>query len=350
MGLKVEKVWKRWPGFSLRNIDFTVEDGEYLVILGPTGAGKTLLLETIMGFHRPDKGRITLDGNDITDYPPEVRGIGYVSQTCVLFPHLNVRENIEFGLKMHGVEKTRRKEVIDQTLELMQLKALEQRRPTTLSGGERQKVALARVLAIEPKTILLDEPLTAMDDETKRELKNELKRIHRTGKTILHVTHDQIEGFSLGDRMAIMRWGEIVQTGKAREIFARPKTSFVARFLGYENVFRAQFVEKSGPESIVDVRGIRLRVSDEVNTAECTIAIRPEDIMVSPTPIRDATMNIMKGSIDECVDKGPIVEIRIDAGLVIQVIMTRNSFFEQNLEAGQEAWLAFRSKSVKIVD
>jgi len=350
LGLTVENVSKNWPGFSLRNISLTAEDGEYLIILGPMGAGKTLLLETIMGFYRPDTGRIILDGKDITDLPTEKRRIGYVSQTCALFPHLSVRENIEFGLIMHGVEKTKRKETVDQLIEAMQLKALERRRPTTLSGGEKQKVAIARVLAIEPKTILLDEPLTAVDDETKRELKNELKRIHETGKTILHVTHDQIEGFSLGDRMAIIKSGEIVQTGKAKEIFAKPKTSFVARFLGYENIFKAKIVENKGSETIVDVEGIQLRVSGEVKTTQFTIAIRPEDINVGLTPFRNEDLNILEGNIIECVDQGPMVAVKIDAGLVIQTVMTRNSFFDLNLQAGQKAWLAFGSQAVKIVE
>ena len=150
MGLKIENVSKTWREFQLKNINLTVENGDYFIILGPTGAGKTLLLETIMGFQKPDNGKIILNQNDVTETPPEKRGIGYVSQNCVLFPHLNVRQNIEFGLKMGKVEKMVRKKAVDTMLESTGLKPFENRYPQTLSGGEKQKVALARVLALNP--------------------------------------------------------------------------------------------------------------------------------------------------------------------------------------------------------
>lgn len=232
LGIVVDGVSKSWRGFELKNITFSVEDNDHFVLLGPTGAGKTLLLETIMGFHRPDSGRIILDEVDITDTLPEQRNIGYVSQKCVLFPHMNVRQNVEFGLKMRDTKKTERLKTVNQVLELTGLKPLEQRSPSTLSGGEKQKVALARVLATNPKTILFDEPLTGIDAEAARELKRELKKISRTGKTIIHVTHNQVESFSLGNKLAIMQSGEIVQTGTPKEVFTTPKTQFVAKFLG----------------------------------------------------------------------------------------------------------------------
>jgi ABC-type Fe3+/spermidine/putrescine transport system ATPase subunit len=350
VGLKLENISKSWLGFELKNINVTVENGDYFIILGPTGAGKTLLLETIMGFHHPDEGRITLDGVDITDVPPEKRNIGYVSQKCVLFPHINVHQNVEFGLKMRGIAKTERYQRVNQVLDFAGLKSLAHRLPATLSGGEKQKVALARVLATNPQTIIFDEPLTAIDAETARELKKELKRIHKNGKTIVHVTHNQIEGFGLGNKMAVMNSGEIVQTGKPKEIFVKPLNKFVARFLGYENIFAAQLVEKQGSLSLVNAEGVELKVSESIDATECIIAVRPEDVSISFSPIRSEAVNVLKGTIVEFADQGPTVSIIVDAALSFSVIMTKSSFVEKNHEIGQEVWIAFKNGSVKVIE
>jgi ABC-type Fe3+/spermidine/putrescine transport system ATPase subunit len=349
LGLKLENLSKRWRDFKLKNIDLTIKDGTYFVILGPTGAGKTLLLETIMGFHEPDQGRILLNGVDVTNEPPEKRQIGYVSQNCVLFPHMTVRQNVEFGLKMKGMVKTERDRKVDQLLEFAGLNAMAHRRPATLSGGEKQKVALMRALAAEPQLIVLDEPLTAIDLETAREIKNELKRVHMSGKTVIHVTHNQVEGFSLGSKMAIINSGEIVQTGKPKEIFAKPRSKFVARFLGYENIFKAKLIEQQASLSLVEARGIPLKISEKVDAPECTIAARPEDIIEDVAPISSEAMNVLKGTIIEFADQGPTVSITVDAVLPFKVIMTKSLFIERNLETGQATWLAFKSDSIKIL-
>jgi ABC-type Fe3+/spermidine/putrescine transport system ATPase subunit len=349
LGLKLENLSKSWRDFKLKNVDLTIEDGDYFVILGPTGAGKTLLLETIMGFHKPDHGRILLNGSDVTNEPPEKRQIGYISQNCVLFPHMTVHQNLEFSLKMKGVAKTERDRKVGQLLEFAGLKAMAHRRPATLSGGEKQKVALMRALAAEPQIIVLDEPLTAIDLETAREIRRELRRLHLSGKTVIHVTHNQIEGFSLGSKMAILNSGEVVQTGKPKEIFAKPGSKFVARFLGYENVFNAQLIEQQGSLSLVSAKGVTLKVSGKVDAPDCTIAVRPEDVSVDLSPITNEAMNILKGTITEFVDQGPTVSITVDAALPFKVIMTKSFFIEKNLETGQETWLAFKSDSVKIL-
>jgi molybdate/tungstate transport system ATP-binding protein len=349
VGLVVDGVSKRWQGFELKNITFTVEDNDHFVLLGPTGAGKTLLLETIMGFHRPDSGRIILDDQDINNTLPEQRNLGYVSQKCVLFPHLNVRQNVEFGLKMRGTQKTERAKLVNQVLELTGLKPLEQRRPSTLSGGEKQKVALARVLALNPKTILFDEPLTGIDAEAAWELKRELKRISRNGKNIIHVTHNQIEAFSLGSKLAIMQSGEIVQTGKPKDVFTRPKTRFVAKFLGYENVFEVQPAEKPDSFSVVTVGGVRLKVSKTPNSS-CVVAIRPEDISVHFSSTKSSADNLMSGTVAEFSDQGPTVSVTVDAELSLHVIMTKRVFVENNLCVGQNVWLSFKRDAIKLIE
>jgi molybdate/tungstate transport system ATP-binding protein len=350
MGLELENISKSWREFELKNIDIHVENGDYFILLGPTGAGKTLLLETIMGFHKPDKGTIFLDGVDITDLPPEKRNIGYVSQKCVLFSHMNVRQNVEFGLKMRGTEKTERHQAVNQILDFMGLMSLENRLPATLSGGEKQKVAIARVLVTKPKTILLDEPLTGIDAEAARELKNELKQLGRSGKTVMHVTHNQIEGFSLCNKIAVMKSGRIVQIGKPKEIFMKPRTYFVANFLGYENVFKTQIVEKQGSVSLVSAKGVKLKVSKEVTAPECIIAIRPEDITVHFSQIRNNDLNVLKGTITEFADQGATVSLTVDAALTFRTIISKRFFIEKNLEIGQNVWLSFKTSSIKIIE
>jgi ABC-type Fe3+/spermidine/putrescine transport system ATPase subunit len=349
LGLRLDKISKKWFEFKLKNIDLTIEEGDYFVILGPTGAGKSLLLETIMGFHKPDEGRIVLNGKDITDEPPEKRNFGYVSQNCLLFPNMNVHQNVEFGLKMKGKPKTERNQKVNQLLEFAKLKSIAHRRPATLSGGEKQKVALMRVLAAEPQMIILDEPLTAIDLETAREMKNALRQIHLSGKTIVHVTHNQVEGFSLSSKMAIMNSGEIVQTGKPKEIFAKPKSKFVARFLGYENVFKAQLIEQQGSLSLLSAKGVTLKVSGKVDAPECMVAIRPEDIALDLKPIVNDAWNVLKGKIIEFIDQGPTVSITVNATLTFNVSMTKSRFIEKNIETGQEAWLAFKTDAAKIL-
>lgn len=350
MGLTLENISKTWHGFALRDINLSVEDGEYFIILGPTGAGKTLLLETIMGFNKPEKGKITLNGRDITAELPEKRGIGYVPQNLVLFPHMTVSQNIEFGLKMRGINKEERKKTVNQVLDLLKLKNLENRRPATLSGGEKQKVAFARVLAINPNLILLDEPLTSVDSETGRELRKELKRINKEyGKTVVHVTHDLVEGFSLGDKMALMRSGEIVQIGKAKEIFYKPRTVFTAKFLGYENIFRAKLLQNDEGFLSFDVEGVRVRAAGKVDGSERMIAIRPDDVVIQLVPMSKAA-NTFHGTIIDCLDMGSVVMITVDVGILLKAIVTKSFLVDESLEVGKEVWLRFKESAVKILE
>jgi molybdate/tungstate transport system ATP-binding protein len=349
LGLKIENISKSWSDFKLKGINLTIEDGDYFVILGPTGAGKTLLLETMMGFHKPDEGRIVLNGQDITGTPPEKRNIGYVSQNCVLFPHMNVRQNVEFSLKMKGTPKAERNKKVNELLEFANLKSMAHRRPSTLSGGEKQKVSLMRALAAESHIIILDEPLTAIDLETARDIKSALKQVHLDGTTVIHVTHNQVEGFSLGSKMAVMNTGEIAQTGKPKEIFAKPKNKFVAKFLGYENVFKAKLIEQKGKLCIVSAEGVKLKVAGKVDAAECTIAVRPENIALEASPKKNGAVNVLKGTLVEFIDQGPTVAITVDAALTFKVTMTKSVFIEKNLETGQETWLTFKSEATKIL-
>ncbi len=353
MRLKIEDVSKSFQQFKLVDINLEINDGEYFVILGPTGAGKTVLLKTIMGFHKPDGGRLILDGCDITDTPAEKRGIGYMPQNCVLFPHMTVRQNIEFGLKMRATDKDERTKATDRILDLLGIKSLENRLPLTLSGGETQKVSLARVLVLEPHLILLDEPLSVIDAEARRHLRDELKKIHRTlHVTIIHVTHDQMEALSLAERLAIMKDGAIVQVDKAEKVFNNPRNEFVAKFLGYENIYRAKAGEHNKGLSRLYLDGITVNMSGRVKDTTALVAIRPDEIIVSKKPLHSSsrTWNVFEGTITDCMDLGPFVNITADIGVVIKATVTKHSFLDLKIDVGQRVWISFKASSVRTLE
>lgn len=349
--LKLEHLSKAWHGFALRDVSLDVADGEYFALLGPNGAGKTLLLETIIGFHKPDKGRILLDSKDVTSLPPEKRSLGYVPQNCMLFPHMRVWQNVEFGLRMRGVAEGDRRKTVDRMLMLMGLTSLAEKSPMTLSGGERQKVALARVLVIEPKVVLLDEPLTSIDDESSRVVKDELKRIHRDlNVTVVHVTHNQMEAFSLAQRVAVMNCGQVVQVGTTKSLLSCPADEFVGRFLGYENICKGRLVKSEEGLSFVDVSGLVIRAAGDVEDDECTVGIRPEDVSLHTKPFTSSEANVLRGVVADCVDLGPIVSVSVDTGFKVKATVAKGSFLELNLERGTEVWLSFKFESVRILN
>lgn len=237
--LRLEGVSKTWPGFSIENINLSIEDGEYFSILGPTGSGKTLLLEMILGFHHPDRGELYIDDARINDVKPESRQIGYVPQTTALFPHLTVEENIQFSLKIKGMETGAINTRCDEAITLLGLKGLQNRKPHNLSGGEKQKTALARAIVSHPKLLLLDEPLSNIDEEGSREIIESLTNLHNLLKnTVIHVTHDQTEALSYSDRVAILYNGKIEQTGTPSEIYENPASLHLAKFMGFENIIK----------------------------------------------------------------------------------------------------------------
>jgi molybdate/tungstate transport system ATP-binding protein len=337
--------------FRLRDVSLEVKEGEYFVLLGPTGAGKTVLLDLIMGFHFQDKGRIILDGRNITNVPTDKRGIAYVPQNCPLFPHMSVFDNVEFGLKMRRIASPERKKAVDQMIRVVGLESSVGRMPSTLSGGERQKVVLARVLVTKPRIILLDEPLTAIDAETSRSFLDELKRINREFKVgFLHVTHDQMEAFSLADRVAIMREGKIVQVGEPNEVLSNPADELVARFLGYENVFRVSLVKWERGISEVNASGVSIKLNSKLESDAATIAIRPEDIVITmEAPPVSLDWNLLEGTVKGHTNLGPIIEVAIDAGLMFRVIIDKRSFLEFELFKEKQVHIGFKISSVKVV-
>jgi len=333
--------------FSLQDINLEVEPGEYFIVLGPTGAGKTILLETLAGLYPARGGEVWIADREVTSFEPERRGVGFVYQDYMLFPHLSARENIAFGLKLRGKSAKEIKEVMAELAELLGISHLLERRPETLSGGERQKIALARALAIRPKVLLLDEPLSALDPEAKERLQRELRRVHdQLGLTTIHVTHDFEEAMALGDRVAVLSRGRIVQVGTPAEIFRHPNSEFVAQFALTRNVFSGEVVEgREGPVFITE--GTALAVVTELR-GKLHASLRPEDILISQEPLLSSARNRLKGKVVHIADRGSTLYLTVRVPPDFTCLVTRYSFEEMNLKEGDEVFLTFKASAVHI--
>ena len=283
MTIRIENLSKRYGDFTaLDDISLNVRDGELLALLGPSGSGKTTLLRAIAGLEQADQGRVLLGGEDASQLSVQARRVGFVFQHYALFRHMNVRENIAFGLRVRRGEKrwpdARIRERVSELLSLVQLEGLESRFPSQLSGGQRQRVALARALAIEPRVLLLDEPFGALDAQVRRDLRRWLREIHdRTGLTTVFVTHDQEEALELADRVAILNRGRIEQLGSPAETYDRPASPFVYSFVGAVNRLQGEW--RAGR---LQVAGIDLSASaDAVGQGEVELFVRPEHLHLS---------------------------------------------------------------------
>ncbi|MCK8519129.1 ATP-binding cassette domain-containing protein [Methanoculleus sp. 7T] len=342
--LIIDSVSKNLGEFALTDVSLSVGDGEYFIILGPTGAGKTILLETIAGIYSPDAGRIVLNDRDITDVPAKDRNIGMVYQDYMLFPHLTVEENISFGLKSRRADSDFIRRKVQESAELLNIGHLLHRYPGTLSGGEQQRTAIARALVMEPDALLLDEPLSALDVKTRESLRGELARIHEaTGTTIIHITHNFEEVFDLADRVAVMYQGGVVQVGTPEEIFRKPNSDFVADFVGMENLFCGE----GSPDGIVTVEGLRIQVENGMS-GPVSLAVRPEDIHLSKTALPQNGKNILSGCIRTVRQTGGLVRICVDAGIPVMVVLTRQGFEEAGVGSGDAVYLAFRPSAAHV--
>ena len=244
---------------AVADLDLVVRAGEFFTLLGPSGSGKTTLLRLIAGFERPDAGRIELAGTDVTRVPPYARNVNTVFQDYALFPHMTVAANIEYGLRVRRLPKAERRQKVARALEMVRLTGLGERRPAQLSGGQRQRVALARAIVNEPQVLLLDEPLGALDLKLRQEMQLELQHVQRAvGITFIYVTHDQDEALSMSDRIAVVHQGRIEQVGSPIEVYERPRTGFVAGFIGISNL-----IERDGRQITVRPEKITLLSGDE---------------------------------------------------------------------------------------
>jgi putative spermidine/putrescine transport system ATP-binding protein len=306
--------------------DLEIVDGEFFSLLGPSGSGKTTCLRMIAGFDKPTQGSIYLYGQDVSDLPPYERDVNTVFQDYALFPHMNVRDNIAYGLMVKGVSKPERIERVDEMLELVQLKGYADRKPAQLSGGQRQRVALARALINHPKVLLLDEPLGALDLKLRQQMQIELKAIQkRVGITFIFVTHDQEEALTMSDRIALFNEGKIVQIGSPAEIYEHPKTAFVASFVGTSNLVQGD-------------------LSRRIIGSDITFSIRPEKIHLDDidTKVEEDSYSTI-GEVRDVIYLGLYTRYLIeleDGGELVVV--------EQNLKTTSMDVLKVKGKKVRL--
>jgi molybdate/tungstate transport system ATP-binding protein len=306
--------------FHLRDINLTVNEGEYLAILGPTGAGKTVLIEYIVGIYKPDRGSIRVDGEDIIPLFTEERNIGYVPQDYALFPNLTVERNISYGLEARRMPQEQINTIVDKMISRLKIDYIRHRMPLHLSGGEKQRVALGRALTTDPKVLLLDEPLSALDENLRSEMARELRKIQRdVNGTFIHVCHNFEEASDVADRIAIMNDGRIIQTGTLEEIMGVPKNEFVARFIKSQNIFNGV-----SDGSTIRIGQIAL-VKENQFKGDVIVAIRPESIAI----LEDGDTkgeNFFCGDVESSLLKPYFTEISVDIGLplIIYTMEGRN--------------------------
>ncbi|HFF8969266.1 spermidine/putrescine ABC transporter ATP-binding protein PotA [Serratia marcescens] len=269
----------------IADLDLTINHGEFLTILGPSGCGKTTVLRLIAGLEDADRGRIALDGQDITAIPAEHRHVNTVFQSYALFPHMSVFDNVAFGLRMQKVPAAELTPRVEEALRMVQLDDFAKRRPGQLSGGQQQRVAIARAVVNKPKVLLLDESLSALDYKLRKQMQNELKALQRKlGITFVFVTHDQEEALTMSDRIVVMREGRIEQDGTPREIYEEPKNLFVASFIGEINIFDAVVLERLDPQRVrANVEGRECDIYADLPVEpgqKLKVLLRPEDLRV----------------------------------------------------------------------
>lgn len=293
----------------VQNISLDVKEGEFLTLLGPSGCGKTTTLRMIAGFEQPTSGSILLDGLHVEGVPANKRNVNTVFQSYALFPHMAIFDNIAFGLKMRGVDKTTIKEKVTRMLELVRLQGFEKRTPDQLSGGQKQRIAIARALVNNPKVILLDEPLGALDLKLRKQMQVELKHLQQQLKiTFIYVTHDQEEALTMSDRIAVMNNGFIEQLGTPSEIYEKPQTKFVADFIGETNLFEGQISRLDHDYAYLDFGGDEIEVQNDglMVGEKVFVTIRPERIKILEDEIKNPNSVSLKGRFKELIYVGSV--------------------------------------------
>ena len=341
--IKIENLNIRLLDFNLHDIKLEIGENEFFILMGPTGAGKTVLLEAIAGLVPIKSGRIIIEKKDITKLAPERRGISIVYQDYALFPHLTVKDNITYGLHFHRNDKTKAKKDLTRLVEELNLSHLLRRFPTNLSGGEKQRVALARALMVEPKVLLLDEPISALDPRFREEVRRGLKRAHQSSNiTFFMVTHDFAEALSLADRAAVINDGKIEQAGKMEDIFQKPRSTFVADFVGMKNLFAAQY---KGTKAIVD--DVEIELGRELSNTHGYIAIRPEDIVISRKSLTSSMRNSFRGKVTGVIDQGFSYEVHVQVGQILfKSLITKRSLVELDIHEGSDVVLSCKSAAI----
>ncbi|MBM3474394.1 MAG: ABC transporter ATP-binding protein [Armatimonadetes bacterium] len=339
---------KRLGEFQLLEASVTIEEGEYFVLLGPTGAGKTIFVECIAGIYQPDGGSVLIGEENVTHLRPEERRLGYVPQDYSLFPHLSVEQNIGFGLTVRRESPAVIAERTRELSDLLGITPLLRRPIRTLSGGERQRVALARALAIRPRVLLLDEPLSAVDEQTREALCAELRRIHEELRTTtIHVSHNFEETLAVADRIGVIRGGVVQQIGSPDDIFRRPANAFVAGFVRADNILSG--VASPTPEGAAVGLGNGAVVhSCRRLSGPVTLVVRPEDVEVLGGPPGPDVRNCFAGAIRDTLDRGATVKLWVESEPAWASLVLRPRWQAEGLRRGARVWLRVPPESVHL--
>jgi ABC-type sugar transport system ATPase subunit len=339
--LQINNISKKYDDFRLKDINLKVEKGEYFVLLGPSGAGKTILFETIAGLVKPDKGSVFLEGTDITKLAVSQRGVGIVFQDGAVFPHMTVKKNLGYALRSKNRKKHELETQVTELSSAVGISHLLHRKPETLSGGELQRVAIARTLAREPHILLLDEPLASLDYQLRQEIRDLLKNLNNKGLTILHITHDYHEAFYLADKLAIIDHGEVIQTGTPEEVISRPGSRFVAGFIGIRNCFKFNNPDQ---KSITLEDKIQVMAKSELSSG---IALIPNDgIHLHFAKPQEDNTNEFSGKIIHKVRFPENILLTIDIGLDLHYFSSLDSNNILHLETGNDITVKIDSQKL----
>lgn len=348
-----ERVVKQYGGVTaLQSLDLDIEEGEFLTLLGPSGCGKTTTLRLIAGFITPSSGNLYLGDEEITHLPPERRNVGMVFQDYALFPHMTIEENIGFGLVERGVAKSSIKARVQELLALVSLPGVENRYPAQLSGGQQQRVAVARAVAYAPKVLLMDEPLGALDLKLRESMQVELSRIQQElGITAVYVTHDQTEAMNMSDRIAVMNHGVLDQIGTAEEIYDRPRTKFVADFVGQINFLPGEIVGSENGWTIVELPSGRTRVTHDPKVSrgdKVSFAIRPERLSISGHDGVRSGKESMQARVTDVRFAGNRMMVHAMVGDAAQIVI-ESSRSDATPEIGEGILLAWKPEDAIIL-
>lgn len=380
--LKLDKISVSFPDFKLNEVSLNIQKGEYHVLLGPSGSGKTLILNCIAGFQKTDSGKIIYNDINITDLPPNKRNISFLFQELALFPHLNVKQNIEYPLKVKRIKKQERIRLIDEYLDFTEISNLKCRNIDKLSGGEKQRVALARNLVTKTGLLLLDEPFSAIDSQLIVSLKKLLKKISAQGITIIHVTHNFEEAVNMANKISVIDNGKILQSGNMENIFNSPKNKFIAMFSGNKNYFSSDKLinsknhnyilinkvsQKNDSPKTIKLQSNNLSLPEipeieelkkdyvfieisEINSENIIgIIIDNNNILISENRIISSARNNFEGVVNNIFPTKSGYDIEVYCGINLWVSMTKHSFEEMEIKSGKKIFLSFKASAVKVI-
>jgi ABC-type Fe3+/spermidine/putrescine transport system ATPase subunit len=342
----------RIGSFVLRDVSLHVDKGEYFVLLGPPGSGKTILLQTISGLCAIESGKVVIGGRDVTREQPRLRRIGYVPQDYALFPHLSVAGNIEFGLRAKGINRSEMQKRVSELAEQLGIVSLLQRQVFGLSGGERQRVALARALVIQPEVLLLDEPVSALDESTRESVCIELQRLQRDlGITTIHVSHHLDEAFSVADRAGVMRGGEFQQIAPIGSLLRKPASRFVAEFMRCQNILDSELVSSASQGGSSLKVGDCLLEVDHVYKSAPTLVVRPEHVTITQgKPTADTDQLVLAGTLGHWADRGGYVRVVVEGDVEIIAHMPVDQGRLLESQMGQRVYACARLEDIHFIE